>query len=160
LQQIEITLDESNPERTLKWELNGKTGRQIGFTPFFSDGRYLYVLSYRHEPEFDENTHLNEVPEVIERLRNERNQRAAKNPYFAFERFDPERNFAFVDEVVPDDGRHDDNRIRRDDPEYVAQTWFFSSNGKSIVFGIEQCCQINIETHKAEFVENNYAGLA
>jgi len=53
LQQVEITLDESNPERTLKWELNGKTGRQIGFTPFFSDGRYLYVLSYRHEPEFD-----------------------------------------------------------------------------------------------------------
>lgn len=96
---------EKKNKKTLKWEANEDTGRSLTFSPLFTDGQFLYVISKLKVPKLNGKSCLltiseDDLKDLEEdekaKIRKEHEEKEQEKPKLAVEKFDPENDFKFV----------------------------------------------------------------
>jgi hypothetical protein len=128
LERVEIEDEEKRYEpaegetRSLQWtELNEETGRQLGETPLFTDGTFLYVLARRQKTKAEKE----KVSAVTDENENK--------PKLVLEIYDPSEKFKFVREVTLYKNAHKTTFCKHENGSEIFEKTCWATNGQHLL---------------------------
>lgn len=128
-EEFELEADKNN----LEWKENEETGRSLTFTPLFTDGHYLYVISQRKAPKAAKGkycVHINQSLDAAEDKKEDQD----KPPMFVVEVYDPStKAFAFVREVALYKNEDFEPFIKNSNSVDFLKDSSFATNGQVLV---------------------------